>query len=1176
MNKAALKKFATQTRTQLMTGVRIRASAFGCTSEGLKEVTKVADQMVINGVPMDKEERKLYQKLVVKMQKYQKSSTYESAYERLIEEVAYTWFNRIIALRYMEFHDYLPIRMLLLSSRNPLKKEPDALTHAMELVDVLHLDSNLVWQLKSEQKTDKLFKYLLIQQSKQLGDILPSAFSTVDDVEELLLPDYLLNEHQIIDNLMNETDKEDWENVEIIGWLYQYYHAEVKEQVGGSKNSQVAKQHLPVVTQVFTPKWIVQYMLQNSLGRYYHQLYPTSKLFDQWEFYLNEPQQNGFSPEATRLEDIRLIDPACGSGHILIEAFDLFYTMYEEQGYLAKEIPDLIIKNNLFGLEVDKRSYQVSHVALLLKILARQPRLLRQNNSFQFHITVFKDVTQPISIEALEWLFNSEEIDEIRELEGKFENATQFGSLLKMGTISINPLYTKLEKLKERQELDLYEQALAEELVSNLAPILKTAQLLIQSYTIVVTNPPYHNKYNSDLKKFMKINYPETKADLYSAFIEVCFFMTENSGYTAMMTPYTWMFISSHEKLRHFILENGGIANLVQLEYGAFEDAAVTICTFVLQKKQRNKKGTYIRLFDFKGSENQPLKVREAIINPSVSYRYEKNTDVFYRIPGAPIAYWVSENLYQLFSEKNYKSLGELYEVKSGIMTGDDKKHLRRWYEIDKTKLSLLNSTSNFEENTFMKKWFPINKGGGQRLYFGNHDYVIDLYKEGENIRYSKKNYRLRAKKYYFNKGITWSRISSSYFSFRMQDQRTLFGDASPLIVNGDLLLLGFLNSKVTAYLLKVLNPTVNTFVSDIEKLPILFNKSIEIEKLVKANIQLAKEDWDDFETSWEFKQHPFLSYQQNEKNLSRIFENWQQITTARIQQLTTNQKLINQYFIQEYQLTKELSPKVIDEELTLYRSNKANDVRSFLSYLIGITFGRYTLDELGLFFAGGKFDSNAYQEFQPDRTNIIPITSSGYFEDDIVKQIEKLVSYLFGESMLEVNLQFIGEGLGLKKDEEARERIRSYFMKEFYKDHLKIYQKRPIYWLFNSGKKEAFKGLIYVHRYDKQLTARLRTDYLLQLITTLGRLEEYTNQIIEINETPRAVVKARKDREKYNHQLVELRNYHLFVEYFANQEMEIDLDEGIIMNHQKFGLPQFLLTNRKDKKMNHLFEKID
>lgn len=1182
LDKTAIKKFATSARIKLIEGVKLRALKFGISEDGIVPTSNFEKVVLINGEPVSNSHMKSYKILVENIANYQKNYSFQESYELVMEEVAYTWFNRIIAIRYMELHDYLPIRMRILSSENRNKIEPDAVTEVKEIIEELSLNPELVWELQEKQVMDELFKYILIQQSHQLGQILPSAFPKLNSFEELLLPDNLLSEYGVVRDLIDcEIPTEDWNEVEIIGWLYQFYNADVKEQVGGLKNNSVSKRYLPTVTQLFTPKWIVRYMLQNSLGKLYDEMYPDNQISKKWEFYLKSKEKISIVPaEINTIEDIKLIDPACGSGHILLEAFDLFYDMYEEQGYSNREIPSLIIEKNLYGLEIDQRSNQISHVAILLKMLERQPRLLRKKKFYDFHIEEFRDTQRVISNEALELVYVEDEIAIIRNLEEFLKNAKQFGTLLKIDLFDYEKLLKKAMSEVEEKSQELFSQALQYELQDYLIPLLRVAVNLTQEYAVVVTNPPYHNKFNPELKKFMQKNYPLTKSDMYSAFIEKCFSMTKKNGYAALMTPYTWMFISSHEKLRRMIIEEGTITSLVQLEYSAFEDATVPLCTFVIQNQLENRMGEYVRLEGFKGAELQPIKVTEAVSNSSSKYLFTRSSDSFFDITGAPLAYWSTKKIRDTFLES--PKLGDIASPKVGLQTADNNTFLRMWFEPHFEDIGF-NMKNRDEAKASLLKWFPYNKGGSYRKWYGNYDYVVNWQDDGNAIRHftdakGKVRSVVRNPNFYFKEGVTWSDITSGNLSMRFRSSgsihdvtgMTIFSDDKDLLIY----LLALMNSSIASKIVSIINPTLHMQIGNIFNFPVKQIKNI-VQPIVNENITLSKSDWDSFETSWDFEKHPFLTYKNSHSELSKIYQDWETITTERFNQLKANEEELNRIFIDLYELQDELTPEVPDKEVTVRKADKSRDVRSFLSYLVGVIFGRYSLDQPGLAFAGGTFDSNHYHSFKPDSDNIIPITHEHYFEDDIIVQIEELVSLIYGADQLEPNLVFIAEALEMKANEDPRERIRRYFMKEFYKDHLKIYQKRPIYWQFTSGKLGAFKGLMYLHRYDSYTLARLRTDYVLALTKTVEDLIGHADIVIDGDATPKVIATARKEKEGYQKQLEELRNYDLILKYLADQEIELELDDGVKVNYAKFqGIEIGTDVGKKITKMN-IFEKI-
>lgn len=1176
MDNTALKKFAVSARIKLIDGVKARAKIFGIEATGIKGMEQFDDVLMVNGEPVENRHKLLYNHLVSDIKKHAMEYSYEEAYEIAMEEVAYTWFNRLIAIRFMEVHDYLPIQMHLLSSTEK-RPEPDAVYHVNQLIDSLSLDQAIVWKYQDNHDQNELFKYLLVHQSHQLGELIPEAFSSINSAEELLLPDNLLGKNNVIDELINNLDDSNWDEVEVVGWLYQFYNSEVKEKVGGLKNNAVSKRYLPTVTQLFTPKWIVKYMLQNSLGKLYMSLYPSSKLNEQWEYYLTKDETpSKIVPEhITKVEDIKLIDPACGSGHILIEAFDLFYQMYLERGYNPREIPTVIMENNIYGMEIDKRSAQIAHICLVLKALEKQSRMLKRSKKLSYHIFEFKDSEQ--TIEGLHYCFGENEVGQIKELEDYLRNAKQFGSLLQLPEYDYATLLNMAKKYLTKETSDLFENSTQELFLEYLIPMLELAIAMNTKYDVVCTNPPYHNKYNDTLRTFIQKNYPDTKSDMYSTFIEKCFKWTTKNGYSAMMTPFTWMFITTHQKLRKKIISEGSISSLIQLEYSAFEDATVPLCTFVLQNQIEDTIGVYVRLSDFKGGmEVQAAKVQAAAINKASSYIYSRNIMEFKSIPRNPIAYWVPKVVLDDFAR--FKSLESFSKVKHGMSTGKNEIFVRLWSEVSHLDIDT-KVTDRKQINGKSSKYYPYNKGGAFRKWYGNADSVLWYDIEGQKKMAALSGHRHDGKDMYFHEGITWSKISSANFGVRYTPTGFVFdAGGSSLFCNHEIIkyLTGFLCSKLGKYFLDIQNPTLNFQVGDISNLPLTIDssKKKDIDCIVEHNIQLSKADWDAFEVSWNFERHPLLVDSNFYSTISEANTNWQTIAEKRFNQLKTNEEELNRIFIEIYGLQDELTPEVEDKDVTVRKADVERDVRSFLSYLVGVIFGRYRLDKPGLAFAGGEFNLDEFGSYKPDKDNIIPITAEHYFEDDIVSKIAELVAIIYGEDTLNENLQFIATTLGMKESETAEDTIRRYFMKDFYKDHLKIYQKRPIYWQFSSGKKGAFKGLMYLHRYDKYTLARIRTDYVLKLTTTLNQLIEHAQVIIDGNISAKEVARARKEREAYEAQLQELREYDLILKQLADQEIDLDLDDGVKVNYEKFQDIPFKKDNGRSEKKN-LFEKI-
>ena len=1148
MNKAALKKFAVFARNELITQVKLKAKTFGVTPEGLPEVKEGADYIEVNNIRYDEKEKKAFNKL---FQAYR-----QKEYEQLIEEVAYTWFNRFIAIRYMEVHNYLPSRIRVLSSATKGKVDPDILTdyHRSGLpVKVEEID-----QLLQAGDREGAYRKLLIAQCNELSEILPFLFEKIDDYTALLLPDKLLHTDSVINVMNRELSEEDFAHVEVIGWLYQYYNTEKKEKIGGLKNTSVKKEDLPVVTQLFTPKWIVQYMVQNSLGMLYDELVSGNPLSKDWEYYLKSDETKDPVPENLTLEKIKICDPACGSGHILVYAFDLLYEMYKEAGYPENDIPRMIIENNLYGADIDKRSYQLANLALMMKAQEKNKRFLRREKNLKTHVIEIVD-SESISDEALSFFTENErEKEEIKYVLQLFDNGKQYGSLIVPdSSISYDRYIERLEQLKENVSIyDLEKQAYIKELDAKLQPVLRQGKLLSTKYHVVVTNPPYHNKYNPDLKRFMERHYKDFKADLYSAFIYRCTQMTVKNGYSALMTPFTWMFISTHQKLREYIIDNQSISSLIQLEYSAFKDATVPLCTFVIQNQDEKSVGEYVRLSDFKG--DQAEKVREAV-RKKVSYRYRFDSKNFRDIPGSPIAYWASDQVRKVFREN--QNLGEIAEPRVGLQTGDNNRFLRLWYEVEYGRIGY--GCRNAEEAlNSKKKWFPYNKGGEFRKWYGNQEYVVNWENDGEEIKnFTDGQGRLRSRPqntgYYFREGITWSKVTIGSFSVRYVPKGSIFDVAGcSLFTDSKNLssLIGLMNTVIIKKILESLSPTLNYEVGHIKSLPVIIKNDNKIKSLVEKNISFSKTDWDSFETSWDFKKHPFLTYRNGAKNLAESFANWAEHAERQFNQLKANEEELNRIFIELYGLQDELTPEVPDEEVTVRKADRERDAKSFLSYCVGLIMGRYSLDVDGLAYAGGEWDPSKYRTIIPDQDGIVPLTDVAYFEDDIITWLNRILTAIYGEEELANNLQWLAESLGgIRSDESAEDRIRRYFFDEFYKDHCRIYQKRPIYWMADSGPKKGMRALFYLHRYTPHTLGTLRFRYVQELQVKLRQEEKYIEQRLAdpsisagerraLNKKLTILRERQEELVRFDQKLAEL----------ANRQITLDLDDGVVVNYEK------------------------
>lgn len=1205
MDKSAIKKFAVWARKRLIEDITQKAFEYGITEKEIARAEKVSsDTVSINGKLIRMREAKQREALVARIN--------EKGFNEVIEEVAYTWFNRIIAIRFMEVNGYLPTSVRVLSSEEPGKAVPDIVTNAL-YID-LGQDPEVVHEYLDKHDDEGLFRYLFIKQCNRLSEILPMLLEKIDDYTELLLPDNLIGEGSVIRRLVNDISEEDFrDQVEIIGWMYQYYISEKKDQVFADlrRNIKIAKENIPAATQLFTPDWIVKYMVENSLGRLWLEGHPDEELRSKWKYYLDEAEQEPDvqkqleeirkKSKNIRPEDIKVLDPCMGSGHILVYAFDVLYDIYKSEGYAERDIPKLILKNNLYGLEIDDRAAQLAYFAVMMKARSKSRRIFNQirDENIDLNLCAIQE-SNGISQKALEFFLKDADEKfkaDVEYLMEVFHDAKEYGSILEVKPVDFDAIHKKLEEL-EKAYVDIAELEYKRILLDKLPPLLKQARIMSQKYDVVCTNPPYmgSRNMNAKLKNFLSMNFKDVHHDLFSVFVVRNFSYVKQYGHLGYMTPFVWMFISSYEKLRKIIIKSKSITSLVQLEYSGFEEATVPICTFTIRNAYIPAKGEYIRLSDFRGAELQPIKTLEAAQNRNVPYRYSVSPHNFEKIPGMPIAYWVSDKIIDCF--RKGRPLGEIAEPKQGLATADNDRFLRLWHEVAINKIGFGYTDSQKAAESKLK-WFPYNKGGEYRKWYGNNEYVINWENDGFELR----NYEpavLRNTSYYFQKSITWSFVSSSYFGVRYSDPGFIFDVGGSSVFPSEeyhLFLTGFLCSKISTVLMKVLNPTLNFQVGNVASLPVIMpdddTKAI-IESIVKENISISRTDWDSFETSWDFKKHPLLVHKGSSKTVEEAFNNWAAFAEQQFNKLKANEEELNRIFIEIYGLQGELTPEVDDNDITIRKADRVRDIKSFISYAVGCMFGRYSIDVEGLVYASGEWEekwrngkvrkiekdengnvvSDTWVDatYLPDEDNIIPILDDEYFDDDIVSRFVEFLKVVFGEEKLEENLNYIAETLGKKPTETSRQAIRRYFLKEFYKDHVQVYKKRPIYWLFNSGKEDGFKALIYMHRYDEYTVARVRIDYLHPLQRKYESEIKQLDMIIESSTSTREKAAARKKKEKILKQMRECLVYDQVIAHVANQRIKIDLDDGVAVNYAKFQdieVPQG--EGKKPLKMNLL-----
>jgi len=1186
MNQGKLKTFAVEARRELLEKVVLQARKIGVTKDSIKDASvESSDALIINGQHLSKEERVQRNKLIRRIE--------ETSFEQVMEEAAYTWFNRFVALRFMEVNDYLPTRVRVLSSLDG-GNEPDMMKEALSLG--LDVDTEKVYEMKLNNQDDELFKYLIITHCNDLNDYLPFMFGTIEDYTEILFSEGLLNTDSFVRKMTNTEvfPEKDGYEVEIIGWLYQYYISEENERLISAKKA-YKPDEIPAITQLFTPEWIVRYMVQNTIGKQWVEAHPEDRdLIDNWEYYLENSNPSAEEQEELdklvdsqlKVEDLKCIDPAMGSGHILVYMFEVLREIYIKQGYTNREIPRLIIENNLYGLDIDERAYQLAAFSVVMKGMEYNKGLLRdiKRNDLKLNLVAIED-TNDFTEEDIQFLAGEEKGENYEKTNifiKQFEHAKEIGSLLIIKDVDEEYLVDRLETIKE-SDLNLLEIGIYDKVINRFENLIKQAKLLSKTYDAYVTNPPYlARKYQtSATKKYLAKNYDNVKSDLFSSFIVSSFNLTKEDGHIGFMSPYVWMFISSHEKLRNKIITDSTISSLIQLEYSGFEGATVPICTFTLRNYNQDIPGEYIRLSDFVGAKQQPIKTKEAVANPEVTYRYTFDQNNFKEIPGSPIVYWVSDSTIKSFS---YSEILEDYVNYSvGIQTGDNNKFLRNWWEVDihNIKFNALNVESTYKE----EKWFPYNKGGGYRKWHGNNENVINWKNDGEDIKNISKKTGRHSQEYLdelkFKPMITWSRISSGAPSFRVKDAGYLSDMAGfSLYTSSNNLnyIAAFCNSVVAKHYLSILSPTLNFMIGQVVSMPYINSSKYynDVETKAKINVSISKEDWNSFETSWDFKVFPLVSYKNKMSLIEDNYNNWVKATDERFNQLKENEEELNRIFIDVYGLQDELTPGVSDRDITItkiydeskdipaeikgnqYVLTKKDVIQQFISYAVGCMFGRYSLDEEGLVFAGGEFDASRYKTCDVVEDNIIPITSDVYLEDDLVNRFIDFVETVYGKETLEENLNFIAEALGQKKNESSRDTIHNYFLKDFFKDHAKMYSvtgsgRRPIYWKFTSGRENAFSCFIYMHRYDKTTISRIRTEYLHDVQQRLETRKIDLDQIINSDASTTELNKARKEMRTVEKQLAELVAYDEKLRHMADQQIEIDLDDGFNVNYPKF-----------------------
>lgn len=1210
MNKTAIKNFAIWARNKLIADICYRAGLMGITEKGIADPLPqstldaqfydigAAEPYLVAG-----EAIKQRRQLVSAIREKEADTDYATAYQYIMEEVAYTWFNRLIAVRFMEVNDYLPSHLRVLSSESG-KVEPDLVTTPFdaELPFTAEEEAQII-QWKQDNKLDELFRFLFIKQCNALNEILPGLFEKTTDYTEVLLNLSVVDQEGVVYKLTHDIPEKDFNieqggQVEIIGWLYQYYNTEPKK-AAFEKNGKITKEEIPAVTQLFTPDWIVRYMVENSLGRLWVEGHPDSDLRKNWKYYLDEaPQEPEVQAKLADIrkeyaalspEDLTLIDPCMGSGHILVYAFDVLMQIYESVGYSQRDAAKSILEHNLYGLDIDDRAYQLAYFAVMMKARQYNRRILNGENTC--HVYAIQE-SNPIKRAHLKFfgadLSDLEKNTAKMQLESLLDiltDAKEYGSILNVPEYNWALLRRFVGGIDDEVQISL-ESAGVEQTAEELAKLIDLGETMARKYWTICTNPPYAGTSNlsANVNNFVKKNYPDSKADLFAVFIERCRQMTADNGFQAMITQHSWMFLSSFEKLREKMMLTETV-NMAHLGARAFEEIGGEVVQTTAFVRCANHvdgyKGTYCRLIEptsQQGKEDMFLAGKN---------RYIANQDNFGKIPGASIVYWCSPEILRAFSDN--KKIGEIATPKQGSTLGDNSTFLRCWFEIGAKR----------------SKWFNCMKGGEYRRWYGNLSYVVDWENNGERVR-STGRATIRSADLLFKEGITWSNITTGLSSFRYMPTGFFFeSTGSVCFATKDKLmyLLAYLNTPIADRINKMINPTLHLQSGDIAKLPVIVDaaRGNQVDEYAEENISLCKADWDSFETSWDFTTHPLVKLKMAGANpwgnnnestirLSTVYKAWEITCNGRFEKLKANEEELNRIFIDIYGLQDELTPEVEDKDVTVRKADLQRDIKSLLSYAVGCMFGRYSLDVPGLVLAGQPFEgkfvhaSNAVTgtgvlgapgllrapgalylrtedgvkqcTFAPDVDNVIPITDEEYLEGDIIARLCDWLKVVYGADTLEANLDYIAKALG-NKGTTSREIIRNYFVNDFFKDHCQTYSvtgsgKRPIYWLFDSGKQNGFKALVYLHRYTPDTIGTLRVDYLHKMQRVYESEINRMQDMMDHTTNAREAAAASKRKDKLTKQLKECRDYDEKISHLALSRIALDLDDGVKVNYRK------------------------
>lgn len=1201
MNKTAIKNFAIWARNKLIADVSYDARLIGITEDGIAKPlpqsfggTQFFDIGTAEPYSISGEAVRQRDKLIEVIQQKEKDTDYKTAYQYVIEEVAYTWFNRLIAIRFMEVNDYLPSHIRVLSSESG-KLEPDLVTTPFDAeLPFTAEEEAQIFQLKQDNKLDEVFRILFLKQCNALNEILPALFEKTKNYTELLLSLSVIDQDGVVYHLIHDIPEDDFNierggQVEIIGWLYQYYNTEPKA-AAFAKNGKITKEEIPAVTQLFTPDWIVRYMVENSLGRLWVEGHPDCGLKENWKYYLEEAQQE---PEvqvklseirkeyaALNPEDIKLIDPCMGSGHILVYAFDVLMQIYESAGYSQRDAAKSILEHNIYGLDIDDRAYQLAYFAVMMKARQYNRRILNGENSCHVYA-----IQESNSINRAHLKYFGAGMDDIEknaakmQLEGLLDTLTdakEYGSILNVESYNWDLLrrFVAAEDTDGQINMD---SVGVEDTAEQLNQLIDIGETMSRKYWVTCTNPPYAGTSNLSVKlnNYVKKHYSDSKADMFAVLIERCSQFVLKCGFQSMITQHAWMFINSYESLRKKIYEKRFLS-LVHLGIKAFEEIGndvVQTCAFVIQGKYFDGYNSqFVRLVDCKNYNEK----EKAFLTGK--YRFEANIADLKKIPGMPLAYWVSKQFISNFQNAKYI---EDYGILTGSqnITGDNEKFLKCFWEVDNEKVG--------------DRWHFYAKGGDYRQYYGNLTFIVDWSDTARTFYATNKTSNLLSEEFWYKPGITYSAITSRGTGFRYLPEGCIFDKGGPSINLRSNIpeILALLNTNVAKYYFWVFNPSINLQVKDVKSFPIILPENPLLTEMADTNLKFCEYDWNAFETSWEFKHHPLVTAVcvKSQTDISSCFEQWKADCQKHSDELKTNEEKLNSIFIDAYGLQGEVEENVEERDVTVRKADLQRDIKSLLSYAVGCMFGRYSTYKDGLLFAGEPYSLQAFVDklndrpgtisaeelqrayrnegvvvdemFFPDADNVIPITDEEYLDDDIVSRLCAWLKAVYGADTLEANLDYIAKALG-NKGSTSREIIRNYFLNDFFKDHCQTYSvtgsgKRPIYWLFDSGKQNGFKALVYLHRYTPDTIGNLRIDYLHKMQRVYESEINRMQDMMDHSGNAREVAAASKRKDKLAKQLKECREYDEKISHLALSRIELDLDDGVKVNYRKLQTAQ-------------------